>query len=67
MSKEYSKKGAVKLDPSTCPPMSLTHKSLPGGEAGPTPMSFSKKKGFGSGELRPFSYRADQVLSGVGG
>lgn len=67
MSEYASKKGAVKLEPRVCAPMSFHEKSLPGGDSAPTPQSFSRHKGEGSGDLRPFSYRADQVLAGVGG
>lgn len=62
---DYSKKGAVKLSGGPgCPPMSSTHKSVPGGEAGPQPMSFSRKKGQAQGgDQRPFGVRADQKLA----
>lgn len=63
----YLKEGAVKTEPCVLAPMSTSNKTLPGGDSSPVPMSFHNKKGLGSGDLRPFSYRADQVLAGVGG
>jgi hypothetical protein len=60
---EYSKKGAVKLTPAECAPMSLHNKSLPGGDVGTAPQSFhTNKAGAMGGENRPEGYRADEKL-----